>query len=299
MPYPSLDVLLLCWNHTEFLEDTIQSLSLQRDRDFNIVFLDNNSQDGSFEMAGVLFKKYGLSATLIKNDQAKGIAQNLNTLLSHSSADLVSPISTDDYYSHDYVEKMRAAAKERPEASIFFGQRYDLHHDTGELCGPLTEFKEGDLRTHLNQVVWPINMVGVCYWRKRIVEIGGWDEGQLAEDTDMFYRLLQIGEAVYIRSPLVTYRISKGSISRQRDFVHAAWRSFLKKHGEQFPLRGRLIMSEVLRTGAALAIDKGDTLRAFKYILQSARAYPSNRLIPRTFSYLIRASLGQVLRDRT
>ena len=285
---PSLTVLLLCWNHTTYLEQCIAALAAQTDRDFDIVFLDNGSSDGSFEQAEALFERHGLRATLIRNKQNERIAPNLNRMLSAATSELVCVLSTDDYYQPRYVEAMRAAAAADPDALWYFGERFEFHQADKRTSGPHRDFEDGDVTRHFNAVAWPINMVGACYRRAALQTLGGWDESLTVEDTDMFYRLALMGRCRLVREPLVTYRVSIASASGNRDFVNQGWREFIAKHRADFPDGGRPLMAEVLRTSAALAIDRGAYRNAARYLFEAFREQPDHPLLARTCLYLFR-----------
>ena len=285
---PSLTVLLLCWNHRAYLEQCIAGLTAQSDREFEIIFLDNFSSDGSFEEARRLFDRHELRVTMMRNEANQRIAPNLNRLLAAATTDLVSALSTDDWFLPRYVEAMRGAAQAEPDILWYFGGRFEFYQATGRTSEPLIDFRDGEVTVDFTGVSWPINMVGCCYRRVALVALGGWDEAMTVEDTDMFYRLSRCGRCRLVPEPLVTYRVRLGSASGDRDFINRGWREFVTKHGAQFPRGGLTLLAEVLRTSAALSIDRGHYGDAARYLAEAVRLHPLNRHNPRTAAYLAR-----------
>jgi len=299
---PNLSVLLLCWNHAQFLEQCIGSIARQGLQDFEIVFLDNASSDGSFELARRLFDQFGLKARMIRNDHPASIPANFNRLLEASQGQLVAVLSTDDWYDEAYVESLMKAAADDTEAGWFSCSGW-LYFDEQQRS---EEVDERRFVTHrpVGEVILdggePHFFVGCAYRRSALEAVGGWDEGQLIEDRDLFLRLSRRFEHHRIAQRLVHYRRNSETASANAEFMLAGWELFFAKHRQVFGPRLKARRAEVYRAYAALLTDQEDLSAAFTAIKHSLRIRPLNPQSWRTLSYFGRAllirSVGKRLR---
>ena len=287
---PTFSVLLLCWNHAHYLGQCIGSLAEQTDRDFEIVFLDNHSTDGSFEKASSLFEQYGLKATLIRNAEPHGISRNYNALLAASSGELVCALSTDDWLEPDYVETMLAVAAEDKQAGwyscggwrFFEQERLSVPvEQTGcEAGGSVTEKILNGQEPHF--------FIGCAYRRTALEAVGGWDETLPIEDRDLFLRLsLQFPHHGTTRR-LVHYRRTSMTASANVAFMLEGWDLFYAKHGALFGARLISRRAETYRAYAALLIDQGELREAAPLLAKALRLRPMKVASYRTLGYLIR-----------
>ena len=295
---PKLSILLLCWNHAHFLEQCIGSISQQGPQDFEIVFLDNMSSDGSFELARSLFERFGLTATMLRNEQPASIPANFNRLLQASGGSLVAVLSTDDWYQPDYARCLTESAAAHPDAGWFSCSGWLYFDDEGKSV-PVDE-AQLVIDRPIDQVILdgrePHFFVGCAYRRTALDAIGGWDEGQLIEDRDLFLRLSQRFTHHRIARRLVHYRRTSSAASANAAFMLRGWDLFFAKHAVLFGPRLTARRAETYRAYAALLTDQGDLGSALAAIRQSLRLQPFARLSWRTLGYLGREYLSRAVR---
>lgn len=287
---PTVSVLLLCWNHAAYLGQCIAALAEQKDRDFEIVFLDNLSTDGSFERARDLFKQHGLSATMLQNDRPQGVSVNLNRLLAASTGELICPLSTDDWYLPRFVEAMRAAAAAHP-ADWLYGDKATYNEVDGHCEGP-HDYVDGDIRAQVLKADFRINMNGAAYRRAALESVGGWSEGIALEDIDLIFRLAEHHRCHRIPEPLCVYRSHPGGISKNIDFMIDGVEQFFATHAAHFRNGGKPATAEAIRQFAARATAQGDYRVAARLLTKALRGDPFNPLMYRTAAYLARRRVG-------
>jgi len=285
-------ILLLCWNHARFLPQCIASLAAQTDRRFEIVFLDNASTDGSFELASDLLDAHGLAATKLRNAEPAGVSVNLNRLFRESTGELVAPLATDDWYEPGYVAAMRAAASEHPQAGWFACNGKLFFDDTGEERPlPDTLFRSGQVLPELLDGTNPFNFVGCCYRREALSAIGGWDERMPVEDRDLFVRLAQRFGVWSIPERLVSYRRTSTSASANPAFMVNGFRPFFAKHRELFGRRYHPQVGRMYALNGILAVDRGDLDLARRFLIRAVRHAPSQTVAWRGLFYLLRRAI--------
>jgi GT2 family glycosyltransferase len=296
IPAPTLSILLLCWNHARFLETCIDSIARQQPG-AEIVFLDNCSSDGSFGLAGKLFDRHGLKATLLRNDAPRSIPANFNKLLGASSGALVAILSTDDWYEAGYVEELADAASADPNEGWFSCSGWLYFDDCGESV-PVDETQFVTDRP-VGEVILdgrePHFFVGCAYRRSALEAVGGWDEGQLIEDRDLFLRLSRQFTHRAIPRRLVHYRRTSSSASTDAAFMLKGWELFFAKHAASFGPRLPARRAETYRAYAALLIDQRRFADAYEAIVLSLRLRPFDLLSWRTAAYLARRRMSETL----
>ena len=290
---PSFSVLLLCWNHRDFLSDCVEALARQSDKDFEIVMLDNVSTDGSAEFAEELFRKHGLTARVVVNDAPRSIPINYNKLISMASGSLITFLSTDDYYAPDYVAQMRSAAAEHPGAGWLSCGGWLLDDRSGKLSEvDLRAFDtRGDIRAELLAGREPFFFVGICYRRAMLEEVGGFAEDVPIEDADLFFRLAGNYSHRIIQAPLLIRRHHGASASADPIFMVDALEKFYAKHRAAFP--GRLLndhRSNMMRTYAGLHADRGEGRAAVRLSLRALAMRPTHLKQWRTLVYALRTA---------
>lgn len=101
---PLVSVLLISMNHENYIEQAINSILSQSYSNFEIIFLDNNSKDKTFEIGDLLLKKSNVNYVGIKNDSNKGVSENLNIVVDNAKGTYVSILSGDDWYELKNIE---------------------------------------------------------------------------------------------------------------------------------------------------------------------------------------------------
>ena len=290
---PSVTVLLLCWNHERYLEQCIGALAAQTSRDFNIIFLDNVSSDGSAALAARLLAKSGISHGILTNDRPQTISTNLNRMLKESNGSLVSFLSTDDWLAPRYVEAMTQTARKHPAIGWFSCGGWFVDKLTGALEPREKSSFEGreDIIAELIAGNEPFFFAGHCYRRSLLVEIGGWDDDQLIEDADLFFRLAQQTRHLIVDEKLFYYRKHHGSASLNPTFMVKGMDKFFEKHCMAFPDRARNNRSIFYRHSAARYADLDQGWSSIRTAWRAVRIRPFVAINWRTLLYGLRVFL--------
>lgn len=92
-----LSILVPCYNHEDFIADTIESIWKQNISDMEIIVIDDGSKDKSFEV----LKKLQLKSPVpmnISTQENVGIVKTLNRCLAMAEGKYISLIGSDDQY---------------------------------------------------------------------------------------------------------------------------------------------------------------------------------------------------------
>ena len=75
---PLVSVVCITMNHAAYVERSFTSMIHQTFKDFEILYVDNNSRDKSFEIADKIFRESGLPYRGFKRDKNFGASENVN-----------------------------------------------------------------------------------------------------------------------------------------------------------------------------------------------------------------------------
>lgn len=99
-----VSVLLLAMNHEKFIEQACNSIINQTYKNIEVIFLDNNSRDKTFEIGDKILHKSGIQYLSIKNTSNKGVSENLNIQANAAKGEYISILSGDDWYTNNNID---------------------------------------------------------------------------------------------------------------------------------------------------------------------------------------------------
>lgn len=100
---PKVSVVLITYNQQDYVGKTIESVLNQSYQNFEIIIADDSSTD---ETAKVIKSYKDKRIKYVKTDYNIGINGNLNLAVSKASCDIVAPISGDDKWRKNYLERI-------------------------------------------------------------------------------------------------------------------------------------------------------------------------------------------------
>ena len=113
-----VSVLLLSWNHEKYIEQAIRSIMRQGFRDLEIVYLDNNSSDNTFEIANQVLAGSGLRYVAFRRENNFGISSNYNFLFQRSRGEYICLLSGDDWLHKDNISEKVEVLNSFPEIGM-------------------------------------------------------------------------------------------------------------------------------------------------------------------------------------
>lgn len=203
-PNPFFSIVVCCWNSAPFIQHCIQSLRQQRYSDFEVVFVDGGSTDGTLD----LIASSGLRREVLY-DVRGGIAAAMNAGLKAASGRYVAHLHADDYYLDESVLADVAAALEaQPDAVWAFGGF--MNDIAGVVQAPPYLVKPYSRSNLLRRNLVP--HVSTFVQRKAFLEEGGFDPSyKLAMDYELWLRLCKRADPVLIPRALGAFRRHPGS----------------------------------------------------------------------------------------
>lgn len=267
---PKVSVILPSYNHEPYVESAVRSVMEQTGVDFELIVIDDGSNDRSPEILKRLSEELGFMFIHRPN---KGVVATLNEALSLARGLYVCSFSSDDIMPLDRLKNQSDFLDAHPEAVACFGQVMPLFDD-----GKLGEMDVRYLRS-VPQVTFKESFLGQkalhgcaeMFVREKILAIGGYDNRYYFEDYPLYLKILDH----YGPQPV------------SKDFVCCYYR----EHGDNLHVNHDRIYGEILRLLAENYSSHPlykKAVRAWKSNWFSAVAAQSKlkalRLIPRVIS---------------
>ena len=203
---PLVSIVCLSMNHEKYVRQSFESVVRQTYPNIEIVYVDNNSTDNTFEIADEIFRTSGLPYKWFKIEKNYSISENLNFLIKEASGKYIAPQSGDDWWELTNLERKIAFYEANPKYGIVYCNGYYYNDRTQKKALPDTaNFKTGFIFDNLlfDGVYFP---VGYVVKREVFEKVGLYDEQIMADDWDMWLRVSQYYPIGYFDEPLVYYR---------------------------------------------------------------------------------------------
>lgn len=213
---PKISVVIPIYNGERFIPSLFLMLSQQTFKDFEVVVINDGSEDNSFNTINeLLLHNQDLNVVLIDSSHT-GLATARNIGIRNSKCDYISFLDCDDYWHPNKLELQLQGINNSSAIAVFSDVEYfdgallKSNHSSNLLvdCTSPRDILLGHF------VVFGGGSNILCK-RSALELAGGFDESlDYAEDLDMWLRLAEIGEILQIPDCLV--RISVRSDSMQR-----------------------------------------------------------------------------------
>ena len=224
-------VLLLSYNHEQYIEQAINSILQQRYQDFEIIYLDNCSKDGSYEKACALLEQQSVPFKTIRNEQPASVTVNLNRLLAQAAGSYIVPFSSDDWMTPDCIGLKVAVLKKDPSLGAVFGSGYWYYQDTGHCVeADASRFKRGMIARSLMLEPDSYFWLGFVYPKSVLETVGAWDENMIIEDLDLNVRIALRYPIDFVAEPTVYYRRHSASFMSNTPMMWEGMQRFYHKH---------------------------------------------------------------------
>ncbi len=176
---PKLSVITACYNHGQYLEESMRSVLAQTERDIELIVVIDGATDNSWDVA-VRVQKQDMRVRVYANPENRGLAYSQNLGIRLAKSPWVLKVDADDAIGSTYVAEILAAADADPRRNIIFSPCFD-----GSLSR-VFRYPAFDPRRMIDQFQIP----GPAAFRVALWDaVGGYDESmRSAEDWDFYVR---------------------------------------------------------------------------------------------------------------
>ena len=245
---PLISVVMPAYNAAPFIGEAIQSVLNQTLRQFELIIIDDGSNDGTGDIA----HDYAAQDSRIRviPGEHKGAGHAMNLGIEVARADWVAVMHSDDVALPQRLERQYEAAQQQPEVVIWGTDGYHINAK-GEVLshfrvGPLT-VEECQAEREKNRVVQCIHPT-VLLRRDVLQAVGGYDPTlRVCEDIELFDRMMVHGPLVTIPEPLLGYRIHGSSLSMKHYFEQLTLSHFVSARQQHRQETGEELLLEDFR----------------------------------------------------
>jgi GT2 family glycosyltransferase len=229
MTSPFFSIIVLYWNSAKYLAENLSALARQTWQDFEVILLDNGSQQPPDPKVLAQFPE--LPLRMITSENNLGFAPGNNFAARSARGEYIVLLNSDAFPQPDWLEQVYAGIQRHPNA--FFASRLLIADDPQRLDGEWNV-------VHATGLVWrrahgrPLSaawtqeraVLSACaaagvYPHAAFEAAGGFDEDFFAymEDVDLDFRLQLLGYPCYYLPKAVVRHAGSGSTAPRSDLV--------------------------------------------------------------------------------
>jgi glycosyltransferase involved in cell wall biosynthesis len=211
---PLVSVLLPVYNAERYLAAAVESILQQRFSDFELLLIDDGSQDQS----GQILQAYAERDPRIRliRRANRGLIATLNEMLALALGEFLARMDADDIATPDRLALQVQFLQQHPEV-VCVGGAFDLIDAQGRTVQwvPMPE-QDAEIQEMLLIGRTVINHPAALIRRSALLQIGGYDSTMpTVEDLDMLLKLGEIGKLANLPDSVLQYRFHFASVSAQ------------------------------------------------------------------------------------
>lgn len=228
---PLISILCLSMNHEKYIQRSFESMLKQTYKNIEIIYVDNNSADKTFEIGCQILKSSGLQYQVYKREKNYSITENLNFLTKKANGKYITILSGDDFWEINNLEEKINFFEKNPQYGMIYSGGYKYYYDTNEaIVIPEKDCKSGWVFKEILKDNF-INAIGAVIKKTALEDVGLFDENSLIEDWDLWIRIAEKYPIGYLNKKLVYYGQRTGNnISKNNNYMDKGWEYILNKY---------------------------------------------------------------------
>ena len=213
-------VLIANYNSGEFFKECFKSIIVQSHTNWEVIIVDDGSKDGSFQMIKELTENDS-RFKVFSNNKNYGCGYTKNRCAALAEGEIAGFLDADDMLAKEALELMISAHRKHPEVSVISSKYIIIDRESlkksisshGERI-PVGEsyltFGKGAL-THFTTFKLS------AYRKTAAIDV----KMKKAVDQDLYYKLEEVGEHLFLNNFLYYYRIHDSNISLDKNLSSA------------------------------------------------------------------------------
>lgn len=231
-----VSIVVLSYNHENFIERCLYSATNQTFTDFEIIYLDNNSLDRTYERGLKILQDSGVKFYAEKTETNLGISKGFNYALKNANGYFISTLAGDDWWDVENLKVKMEYAGEHTEYGMIYGNGYTYDDESQEIG---LFYKKPSVNGSIFRELLKapnINPQGILYNNTLIKSLGFFDENGKVEDRDLWLRIALVSKIGYVHRALTFYRVNHGNnISSNIEYMRSGNEYFFQKYEKEYP----------------------------------------------------------------
>lgn len=283
-----ISVIIPAYNAEKTIAKTINSVLAQTYADFELIVIDDGSQDTTLE----IIKNISDSRLKLFSYPHQGHSAGRNRGLSHAVGEYISFIDADDLWTPDKLEAQFQALQTHPEAAVAYSWTNFIDQDDRFLRSGSYINVQGEVYSRLLGTNFIENGSNPLIRREALTAVGKFDETLITSpDWDMWLRLAARYSFVCVEAPQILYRVSTHSVSAnvrgmEKSCLRILNRNFAEAPIEIQPLKGACFSNFYLYLSLRnleVSQSRWSSLASLRYLAQAVKYDCS---LPRRRTYL-------------
>lgn len=231
-----ISVVIPVYNGERTIEETIASVLAQTFTDFELIIINDGSQDNTVEIIQQIIKETADPRIKLYSYNNGGLAASRNRGIDKSQGEYISFLDADDLWTKDKLASQYQALQAHPQAAVAYSGT-DWIDEAGNF---LKHSSPPSLSGDIYGVLLLSNIVGSgsnALIKKGVLSItGGFDESlKASEDWDFLIRLAAKYQFIRIDTPQILYRQSPNSMSSKLSYQEQETMKVIRKSFRQAP----------------------------------------------------------------
>ena len=216
---PLVSIVIPCYNHAQFVQETIQSVIDQDYKNIELIIIDDGSKDNSVEVIQEMIPacEERFVRFEFRHRPNKGLCATLNEALEWCEGEYFSPLASDDI-ALPHKTSFLLKKHQKINAAVVFGSARKFNNDSeGKDILLNCEHTLEDLMFIRNIPSAPASLMRI----DAIRNVGGFLEEVALEDLYMWLKLTSSGEKLYsFPEVVVKYRDHENNTIKKFRFMH-------------------------------------------------------------------------------
>jgi len=234
-----VSIIIVTWNSEKHLQTCLYKLSIQTFHDFEVIIVDNGSEDGALDRLHEKHSALDLHVQRLNSNFGFAVANNIGAHLARGK--WIALLNADAYPEPYWLENLLKAVENNTDYTAFSSRQ--IQYNSPHLLDGA-----GDAY-HISGLAWrndyklPVKKYGLLqkevfspcaaaalYSREAFLNVGGFDEDYFSyfEDVDLGFRLRLRGEKCLYVPEAVVHHVGSASTGKRSDFsVYYGYRNMI------------------------------------------------------------------------
>jgi len=269
-------IVMPVFNCEAYLNDAIQSVIDQAFEDWELIIIDDGSQDNSYSVAhNHMINDNRIRILQHEDGLNKGVSTSRNLGVENSRGDWISLLDADDLWKPEKLEKEFEVINSHPEVVLIYSLANRLYtgltpgnHNNGSLYGSGIS---GEVIDPFKKLIsgFTASTSSVTFRRETFIKCNGFNEKfSFSEDTLLFHKLMEHGNVFFLDTVLGVHRSHNSST--------VSTTSFERKIAARFDVYEELLMG--VRKENIPVVSEALVSTGLKKVLRTFILYPYNRI---------------------
>lgn len=271
MMQPLVSVIIPSYNHSQFIQECIESVINQDYENIELIIIDDGSPDDSVQKIEALRKQCEERFTRFefRHRPNKGLCATLNEALDWVQGEFTASVGSDDVWVKEKTSIQVKYLQEHPETVVVFGN-ITLINDRSEIMTDnyYSHFKRhsfNEIFLHLFYIPTPTNLSRT----KELKSTNGYDENLIIEDWMMWLTLAKTGLYLdCLEENLAYYRRHDNNTSSKVEIMHQGRVETIKN------FRNHKLYKRALKNAYYIAMNEHGSL-SLNFVIKALQDIPS------------------------